>query len=255
MAVVVSCRGHTRFCRPYNNKRTTFMRVMLSSILRAVCAAAVGYLLVMYRDQMVQWITIAIGGMFLISGIISVLTYYSEKRKARNAAERLHAISEMRDGTEAPATAEDIMRAMTPSFPIVGIGSILLGVILAVMPAEFIKGVMYSMAAILILGGLTQLFALVNVRKLSNIPFIFWVFPCVIMIIGVYMIVRPMDMAELPFRIIGWGLVLYAIVEVITAINIYRIRRRIEEAEPYNEANMPTTKEEDIEDAEIVETL
>ena len=147
------------------------------------------------------------------------------------------------------------MRAMTPSFPIVGIGSILLGVILAVMPAEFIKGVMYSMAAILILGGLTQLFALVNVRKLSNIPFIFWVFPCVIMIIGVYMIVRPMDMAELPFRIIGWGLVLYAIVEVITAINIYRIRRRIEEAEPYNEANMPTTKEEDIEDAEIVETL
>ena len=52
------------------------MRVMLSSILRAVCAAAVGYLLVMYRDQMVQWITIAIGGMFLISGIISVLTYY-----------------------------------------------------------------------------------------------------------------------------------------------------------------------------------
>ena len=203
------------------------MRIIQSSIFRALLAIVFGYLLVMYRDQMVQWITIAIGGMFLISGIISVLTYYSEKRKARNAAERLHAISEMRDGTEAPATAEDIMRAMTPSFPIVGIGSILL----------------------------TQLFALVNVRKLSNIPFIFWVFPCVIMIIGVYMIVRPMDMAELPFRIIGWGLVLYAIVEVITAINIYRIRRRIEEAEPYNEANMPTTKEEDIEDAEIVETL
>ena len=231
------------------------MRVLLSSILRAVCAAAVGYLLVMYRDKMVQWITIAIGGMFLLSGIISVLTYYSERRKARNAAERLHAISEMRDGTEAPASAEDIMRAMTPSFPIVGIGSILLGVILAMMPAEFIKGVMYSMAAILILGGLTQLFALVNVRKLNNIPFIFWFFPCVIMVIGVYMVVRPMDMAELPFRIIGWGLVLYAIVEVITAINIYRIRRRIEEAEPYNEANMPATKEEDIEDAEIVETL
>ena len=80
-------------------------------------------------------------------------------------------------------------------------------------------------------------------------------FPCVIMVIGVYMVVRPMDMAELPFRIIGWGLVLHAIVEVITAINIYRIRRRIEEAEPYNEANMPATKEEDIEDAEIVETL
>lgn len=239
------------------------MRILQSSVVRALCAAAVGYLLVMYRNDMVRWLTMAIGALFLVSGIISVLIYYSEKRKARNAAERLHAMSELRDGIEAPATAEDIMRAMTPSFPIVGIGSILLGIILGLMPTEFIKGVMYGLAAILILGGISQLYSLVSVRKLCHTPFLLWIFPCIILATGIFMVVRPMEMSALPFRILGWGLMLYAVVEVINAIHIYRVRRRIEEAQPYDEshpvpdgnATVAKQDEEPIEEAEIVETL
>lgn len=245
------------------------MRILLSSIIRAVIAAAVGYLLVIYRTDMVRWLTIAIGTLFLVSGIISVIIYFSEKRKARNAAERLSAMAEMREGIEAPATADDIMRAMTPSFPIVGIGSILLGIILALMPAEFVKGAMYCLAAILILGAIAQIFALVSVRKLSHIPIFFWLPPVAVLAVGIIVVVRPMDMSALPFRILGWGLMLYAIVEVINAVHIYSMRRSFEQAQPYDEAQTvpadgstaPTTGEtaaapqgeEPIEEAEIVE--
>ena len=58
------------------------MRTFLSFLVRAVCAAATGYLLVMYRNEMVQWLTIAVGALFFVSGLFSVIAYYAEKRKA-----------------------------------------------------------------------------------------------------------------------------------------------------------------------------
>ena len=118
------------------------MRTFLSFLVRAVCAAATGYLLVMYRNEMVQWLTIAVGALFFVSGLFSVIAYYAEKRKAVKMAERLKAMAELRDGADAPEHADDIVRAVSPSYPIVGIGSILLGTILAVMPGTFINALM-----------------------------------------------------------------------------------------------------------------
>lgn len=40
------------------------MKVIHSSIFRAVCAIIVGVLLIQYREQTVTWITIAIGVLF-----------------------------------------------------------------------------------------------------------------------------------------------------------------------------------------------
>ena len=42
------------------------MRILQSSIIRAICAVVVGYLLVIYRTEMVQWLTIATGALFFI---------------------------------------------------------------------------------------------------------------------------------------------------------------------------------------------
>lgn len=57
------------------------MKVLRSSIFRAVCAIVVGALLVKYREQTVTWITVLIGVIFLVSGIISITAWYSAKRK------------------------------------------------------------------------------------------------------------------------------------------------------------------------------
>ena len=53
------------------------MKIFQSSIFRALCAIAVGVLLIKFPDDGVTWITRAIGVLFLISGVIlPSLTYF-----------------------------------------------------------------------------------------------------------------------------------------------------------------------------------
>ena len=232
------------------------MRILQSSIIRAICAIVVGYLLVMYRTEMVQWLTIATGALFFISGLVSIIAYYAEKRKAQKTAERLAAMAEMREGKDAPENPEDIERAMRPPFPIVGLGSVILGVILAMMPTTFINGVMYVLAAILILGAINQYFNLAGIRKISTIPFLFWVFPTIILGVGIFMLVKPMEMSALPFRILGWCLMFYGVVECVNSIKIYKAKKEYEDTQRKLEQAsvedvIDTSK---IEDAEVIET-
>ena len=56
------------------------MKFLQSSVFRALCAMIVGVLLIEYREQMVTWLTIAIGVLFFLSGVISIVTYFSAKR-------------------------------------------------------------------------------------------------------------------------------------------------------------------------------
>lgn len=133
------------------------MRIIQSSIFRALLAIVFGYLLVMYRNELLHWTTIAFGCLFFLSGLISVIAYYVEKRRAMNIADRLQAMSEMRgDEMETPAE-DDIKRSLLPTFPIVGIGSMILGVILAIMPTTFVHGMMYVVSGLLVLGALNMI--------------------------------------------------------------------------------------------------
>jgi len=63
------------------------------------------------------------------------------------------------------------------------------------------------------------------------------------------MLVRPLEMEVTTFRILGYGLILYAVVELINGIKIARMRSQVEEIEPM----VPMEKPTDIEEAEIVE--
>jgi len=187
------------------------MKILQSSIFRALCALVTGFLLVMYREEMVQWLTIAIGALFFISGVISCATYFSESRSVKKAR----------------AEAGGVSNIVMPAFPIVGIGSIVLGAVLALMPATFVAWLMYFLAAILILGAINQFTTLAAVRKFSRVPFVFWLFPSVILLIGIFMIVKPMEMSALPFRILGWCIMLYGVVECINGIKIYQCRKNL----------------------------
>ncbi len=185
------------------------MKTLQTYLLRAVCAAIAGYLLVMYRTEMVHWMTIAFGAMFLVSGLVSVIVYYMEKRRAYAGDE--------------PKTV------MIPTFPIVGLGSMILGGVLMLMPASFITGVMYALAAILILGAISQFVNMVRILRYARIPFFFWLFPTVVLLVGLFLIARPQEMSALPFRLLGWSLMVYAIFEVVCGIKIYQARRRYEQ--------------------------
>ena len=187
------------------------MKIFQSSIFRAVCAIVIGALIIKYPDQGVTWLTMAIGGLFLLSGIIALLAFWQAKRHANE-----YTITDQ-EGR--------VISGTQPTFPIVGLGSVILGLVLILTPNAFINGLMYMLAAVLILGGITQLMSLLSARQLGSIPFGFWVCPSLILLTGLFVIFKPMESAELPLLILGWCSILYGVIELINTLKIYNIRK------------------------------
>ena len=225
------------------------MRILQSSVFRALCAIVFGYLLVIYRNQLLHWTTIAFGALFFLSGLVSVIAYYAEKRRMANMAERITAMSEMR-GDEMETPSEDrIRQSLMPGFPIVGIGSMVLGVILAIMPTTFIHGMMYVIAGLLVLGAINMMFNLSMARKFATIGLGFWIMPLLLLVLGILMIVKPDLFEAMPFRVLGWALIVYGVIECINAIKIHNCRKQYEKIQAAQQA----ASKAEIEEAVIVE--
>ena len=124
-----------------------------------------------------------------------------------------------------PTSQGRIISGSQPTFPIVGVGSIILGLVLALTPGVFVNGLMYILGAIMILGGINQLMSLIAARRLGSIPFGFWVAPSLILITGLFVILRPMETAGLPLLILGWCSLLYGVTELINALKIRSVRK------------------------------
>lgn len=131
-----------------------------------------------------------------------------------------------------------LLTGMKPTFPIVGLGSLILGLILALMPNTFVQSLMYILAAILILGAISQMANLVAVSRMARIGFYYWIMPALTLLIGIVAIVSPSSIASAPLFVIGWSMIVYGIVELTNAIKLHQLRRSIER-------NVSTTVKED----------
>ena len=84
------------------------MKIVNSYIFRAVCALLIGLLLVSNPERMTGLLVQVIGGLFLISGLVSLINYFI-----------------IRYSDKVP---------VKPVFPLVGLGSLLFGVFLGFFP-------------------------------------------------------------------------------------------------------------------------
>lgn len=190
------------------------MKVIHSSIFRAVCAIIVGVLLIQYREQTVTWITVAIGVLFFLSGVISLASYWAAKRNAEK----------MQGQILSDSNGKPIM-GMLPKFPLVSVGSLILGLLLALMPQVFIAWLMFILAFILILGALTQFVNLASAAKMGRVGILFWLFPSALLLLGLLAIIKPSAIASAPLFIIGWGMLIYGVVELLNAFKISNNKR------------------------------
>lgn len=190
------------------------MKVIHSSIFRAVCAIIVGVLLIQYREQTVTWITIAIGVLFFLSGVISLASYWAAKRNAEK----------MQGQILSDSNGKPIM-GMIPKFPLVSVGSLILGLLLALMPQVFIAWLMFILAFILILGALTQFANLASAAKMGHVGILFWLFPSALLLLGLLAIIKPSAIASAPLFIIGWGMLIYGVVEFLNAFKVSNNKR------------------------------
>lgn len=191
------------------------MKLLQSSIFRALCSIAIGILLLKYPDNSVTWLTMAIGILFLLSGIIALISYWNARRHA---------------GEYTITDAEgNIISGSQPAFPLVGIGSVILGLTLVLSPDMFVQWLMYILGAMLMLGSINQLIVLVVARRYGSIGAFFWIAPILIFIAGIVIFVKPMKSAELPMIILGWCMLLYGVTETINSLMVYSLRRKMEQ--------------------------
>ena len=77
----------------------------------------------------------------------------------------------------------------------------------------------------MILGGLNLLISLISARRLGAIHWGFWIAPSLILLTGLFVILKPMESAEMPLLILGWCSLLFGVTELVNALKIHSIRK------------------------------
>ena len=221
------------------------MKVLQISAVRAIIVLVTGFLLVKYREDTMTWMTITVGVLFLISGLVACMVYYFEKEKVAKKTAK----AALQEGQQ---EEEDLK---SPSFPIAGVGSIVLGIILAVMPNTFTTWMVYILSALLILGAVNQFMNLARSRQYARVPVYMWVFPTISMVVAILLISRPIETDTLFFtlKVIGWAFMYYGVLEFVLIIRMYLVRKAYDKAEAAKVVTGDKMVTDGIEDAEIVE--
>ena len=192
------------------------MKTMNYSLIRILFALVIGLVLVLWPNAAASYIVITVGVAFLIPGVISLFGYFGRKRPEGEAA---------------------------PRFPIEGVGSLLFGLWLIVMPEFFADVLMFLLGFILIMGGVQQIASLSMARRWMPVSGAFYLIPSLILIAGIVALFNPTGARNTAFIIIGISSLVYSLSELI---NWFKFTRR-------RPKNPITPDDEDIEDAKIIE--
>ena len=162
------------------------MKAINFFVLRAISAVLLGVVLVLCPKNAILYIVFTIGILFIILGLISLISYFISDKAER-----------------------------TIPLLFAGIGSLLFGVILVSVPDFFISVLMLLLGIILLLGGIEQIVNLIRAKKRTAVPMAFYIVPSLILIAGVLVLLNPFKTAETLFILIGATCLVYGIMELV----------------------------------------
>lgn len=193
------------------------MKGLSYSFLRAICALIIGLVLVMFPDQAGDYFVITIGVVFLVPSLISIIGYFAQNTEVRHR------------------------------FPVEGVGSLLFGLWLIIMPGFFADLLTFVLGFILVMGGVQQIASLTAARRWMPVPGGFYIVPVLILLAGLLALFNPMGVRSTAFIIIGISSLVYAASELLNWFTFTRRRPKT----PGKGTSAKTI--DNIEDAEIID--
>ena len=181
---------------------------MNTQIIRCISVLLIGVLFLTLGDSALSLLITLVGVLFMVPGIVSLTTYILHQNQQS-------------------------------IFPFAGLGSLLLGLWLVVSPNFFVSIFMYVLGGVLTAFGVYQLVMLIISSRLLPVSWPLYLFPTVVLLLGLFVIFNPFEAAALPFIIIGIGCIISAFNDLVA---IYRGTK----------SKPKPTGNEDIEDAVIV---
>lgn len=157
------------------------MKAISGLILNGILAILLGIALIVWPEQAIHYLIIAIGLFFLLPGLFSLFNFFMREKSKR----------------------------VFSAFPVEACGSIVLGALLLAFPVFFISILMYLLGVLAILGGGFLIVRLIMARKYNDIPFWYYVLPVLILATGVLILMNPQKIAENMFVIFGAASVLF----------------------------------------------
>jgi len=183
-------------------KKTTGITM---AMLRGIAALLIGILLVFWSQNAVTYLIMAVGCLFLIPGLLSLLAYFRQT---------------FPEGNRSFGWSQ-----------VLGIGSILFGLCLIVSPVFFEKSLMYALGIILSYAGLSEIIQLTVARQWTRVPVGFYVTPVLVMLVGIFILFNPIESANLPFIILGVGCMVYGLSDMVNVIKFRRRNSDVEEVQ------------------------
>ena len=177
------------------------MKALNYSVIRGICAVLMGLLLVTWPEAAIVYLVIAIGAVFFVPSLFSLVGYFTKGRQ------------------------EGAM------FPIVSIGSLLFGLWLMVSPAFFVGILMYVLGVVLVFAGISQIIQLVNARGRTLVAPGYYIMPVLILLAGLVVLLNPFAAAAIPFIILGVSSIVYGITDIINQLRFRKKEEKKEENE------------------------
>lgn len=171
------------------------MKGMNYGLMRCASAIVIGVLLMVWPEAAIKYLVIAIGAMFFLPSLFSLVSYFTKGRQSGMY------------------------------FPIISLGSLLFGMWLMISPTFFVGILMYVLGIVLVFAGIGQIISLLNARNYAAVSFGFYVMPILILLAGLVVLVNPFAAAVIPFIILGVSSTAYGVTELI---NIYKFRKKEE---------------------------
>ena len=202
------------------------MKLISSYIFRSLCSLLVGLLLLFNAEQMPALIVELIGLLFLLPGIFGVVAYlYGQFSK------------------------KAIVR---PSFPLMSIGSILLGVYLIMYPDNFVTYLVFLIGILLLLAGINQFLSMFVNRRVSPFSWLLMFMPVVLIGVGAYCITHTSEAAATLFKILGATSIYYGLSDMFLTLRTKHYTRIYEREQKRAEVAARKAREAEYVDFEVI---
>ena len=185
-------------------------------IYRAVLAILLGLALLIWPADALKYVVMLIGIVFLAIGIIAFII------SSRNR--------------------EEHQRSFAPL-------SVILGLLLVCLPSTFATVFMFLLGFILVVAAVGQFVTLAAARQFGRIAPVSFLFPVLILIVGIVILFDPFSSAESVFILFGITAVFYGVTDLLNQYSIRKMRKASEEKEKI----VKMGGDSDIEDAEFEE--
>lgn len=174
-------------------------KIVQNVLIRALCLMALGVLLLVFSRDFSEWAVRVSGLLFILPGCVSLVSFFRRDPEGK--------------------------RVML--YPVIGLGSILFGLVLIVWPELFVQPLCYILLAVLLLAAATQCYTLWDIRR-NGLPLhgaLFLAPLAQLVLAGVVLFVALEEKDNtLSNILLGIGFLIYALVELWSLVWVRKSR-------------------------------